>query len=205
MKPKVVLFDYGSGNIRSGERALVRAGADVRVTSSVEDGLEAAGVVLPGVGAFAACMESLRAVDGARLVAARVAGARPLLAICVGHQVLFERGDEHGTSTAGLGIWPGSVSTVVAPVLPHVGWNTVTAPAASRMFAGIADERFYFVHSYAAHDAGLAADGVSWSSYGDDTFIAAVEDGPVWSTQFHPEKSGDAGAALLRSWVATLG
>ena len=204
MKPRVVLFDYGSGNIRSGERALARAGAQVVVTSSVDDALEAEGVVLPGVGAFAACMESLQAVDGARLVAGRVVDQRPLLGICVGHQVLFQRGDEHGTSTAGLGIWPGAVSTVVAPVLPHVGWNTVSSPPGSRMLADIGEQRFYFVHSYAAHGAGSLA-GVSWSSYGEDTFIAAVEDGPVWSTQFHPEKSGDAGAALLRNWVETLG
>jgi imidazole glycerol-phosphate synthase subunit HisH len=200
-----VLFDYGSGNIRSGERALARAGADVVVTSSIEDALEADGVVLPGVGAFAACMESLRAVDGARLVAARVADQRPLLAICVGHQVLFERGDEHGTSTPGLGIWPGAVSTVVARVVPHVGWNTVSPSPGSQMFSGIGDERFYFVHSYAAHAGPPDATGVAWTSYGDDTFVAAVEQGSLWSTQFHPEKSGDAGAELLRSWVTTLG
>jgi glutamine amidotransferase len=200
-----VVFDYGSGNIRSGERALARAGADVVVTSSVPVALEADGVVLPGVGAYAACMESLRSVGGAALVAARVGDQRPLLAICVGHQVLFERGDEHGTSTPGLGIWPGAVSTVVAPVVPHVGWNTVSAPSGSAMFAAIGDERFYFVHSYAAHAGPPDANGVAWTAYGDDTFVAAVEDGPLWSTQFHPEKSGDAGAALLRSWIATLG
>jgi imidazole glycerol-phosphate synthase subunit HisH len=200
-----VLFDYGSGNIRSAERALVRAGADVLVTSSVEDAHEAQGVVVPGVGAFAACVESLRAVDGARMVWSRVAAERPLLAICVGHQVLFERGDEHGISTPGLGIWPGAVSTVVASVVPHVGWNTVSCPGGSAMFAGIDDERFYFVHSYAAHTGPPDATGVAWTSYGEDTFVAAVEQGSLWSTQFHPEKSGDAGAALLRSWVTTLG
>lgn len=210
MRPRVVLFDYGSGNIRSGERALARAGADVEVTSSAEAAIEAPGVVVPGVGAFAACMRSLRAAGGDTMVKRRRAGGRPLLGICVGHQVLYERGDEHGISTPGLGIWPGAVSAVVAPVLPHVGWNTVSASAGSAMFAGICDERFSFVHSYAAHespDAGGPDGGarrVSLSSYGPDIFVAAVEDGPLWSTQFHPEKSGDSGIALLRNWISSL-
>jgi imidazole glycerol-phosphate synthase subunit HisH len=196
-----VLFDYGSGNIRSGERALERAGASVAVTSSVSEAAAADGVVVPGVGAFAACMTSLRTVHGPRMVAERVAAGRPVLGICVGHQVLYEIGEEHGTSTAGLAFWPGAVTRVAAPVLPHVGWNTVSVEAGSRMFAGIEGERFYFVHSYAAHEAPL---GAAWTTYGDDTFVAAVEDGPLWSTQFHPEKSGDAGQALLRNWIATL-
>ncbi|MGI8701392.1 MAG: imidazole glycerol phosphate synthase subunit HisH [Nocardioidaceae bacterium] len=215
MSPRVVLFDYGSGNIRSGERALARAGASVEVTSSVDRAVEADGVVIPGVGAFAACMESLLAVGGAEVVERRLGLGRPVLAICVGHQVLFERGDEHGVSTAGLGVWPGAVSRVQAPVLPHVGWNTVDASEAPTMFDGVGDERFYFVHSYAAHhdspdlDGGAAGRsagprGAAWSTYGQDTFVAAVEVGPLWSTQFHPEKSGDAGLALLRNWVSTL-
>jgi imidazole glycerol-phosphate synthase subunit HisH len=199
-----VLFDYGSGNIRSGERALTRAGAAVFVTSSSEEALEADGVVIPGVGAFAACMASLQHVSGPEMVQRRIAGGRPVLAICVGHQVLFEGGDEHGVSTPGIGVWPGAVSGVRASVLPHVGWNTVEAPAGSAMFAGIGAERFYFVHSYAAHGLELAAGGVSWTSYGDDRFVAAVEDGPLWSTQFHPEKSGEAGLTLLGTWVSRL-
>jgi imidazole glycerol-phosphate synthase subunit HisH len=209
--PRVVLFDYGSGNIRSGERALQRAGASVVVTSSVSEAVTADGVVVPGVGAFAACMASLRGVDGPRMVAERLAAGRPVLGICVGHQVLYERGDEHGISTAGLGIWPGAVRAVAAAVLPHIGWNTVSAGPGSRMFAGIAGERFYFVHSYAAHVAApsgssgsVAPQSIAWTSYGEDRFVAAVEDGPVWSTQFHPEKSGDAGISLLRNWIATL-
>jgi len=216
-----VLYDYGSGNIRSGERALERAGASVEVTSSVERAVEADGVVVPGVGAFAACMESLRAVGGADMVERRVALGRPMLAICVGHQVLYERGDEHGVSTAGLGVWPGAVSRIRASVLPHVGWNTVEASGAPEMFDGLGDQRFYFVHSYAAHGEASDADGaasagpgaaspapspqaVAWSTYGEDTFVAGVQDGALWSTQFHPEKSGDAGLALLRNWVSTL-
>ena len=210
MTPRVVLFDYGSGNIRSGERALSRAGASVEVTSSLRAAVEADGVVIPGVGAFGACARALRAVDGPRMVWERRDRLRPILAICVGHQVLFSRGDEHGESTPGLAFWPGEVSAVQAPVLPHVGWNTVSAHPRSAMFAGIEDEYFYFVHSYAAHPKSF--DGwwidpplASLTSYGDDTFVAAVEHGPLWSTQFHPEKSGDAGAALLRNWVSTLG
>ena len=199
-----MLFDYGSGNIRSGERALTRAGADVLVTSSSEEALEADGVVIPGVGAFAACMASLHAVGGPEMVRSRLAASRPVLGICVGHQVMFECGDEHGVSTPGLGVWPGAVSTVVAPLLPHVGWNTVETPAGWAMFEGIGAERFYFVHSYAAHGLELAAGGVSWTSYGDDRFVAAVEDGPLWSTQFHPEKSGEAGLTLLGTWVSRL-
>ncbi len=204
-----MLFDYGSGNIRSGERALVRAGARVEVTTSVEQAVEADGVVIPGVGAFEACMRALRAVDGPAMVGERRERSRPMLAICVGHQVLFARGHEHGESTAGLGIWPGEVSAVRAPVLPHVGWNTVKAHPRSAMFAGIEDEHFYFVHSYAAHAKSF--DGwwmdpprATLTSYGEDTFVAAVEHGPLWSTQFHPEKSGDAGVTLLRNWVKTL-
>lgn len=203
-RPGVVIFDYGSGNIRSAERALTRAGAHVVVSSSSDDAIEADGVMVPGVGAFAACMASLLAVDGARMVAQRVAAKRPLLGVCVGHQVLFAGGSEHGVATAGLGVWPGEVCEVAAPVLPHVGWNTVTAPAASAMFAGIGAERFSYLHSYAAHLAPVLPALVSWTSYGEDTFIAAVEDGSLWSTQFHPEKSGDAGISLLRNWLATL-
>jgi glutamine amidotransferase len=205
-----VLFDYGSGNICSAERALERAGASVDVTDSVSAALVADGVVVPGVGAFAACMASLERVGGDQLVRDRVADGLPMLAICVGHQVLFERGDEHGVATSGLEIWPGDVTRLDAPVLPHIGWNTVAPAAGSAMFAGIETERFYFVHSYAAHrpppsgTGSAVAPGVSRASYGDDTFIAAVEDGPVWSTQFHPEKSGAAGLRLLANWIATL-
>jgi imidazole glycerol-phosphate synthase subunit HisH len=206
----VVLFDYGSGNIRSGERALTRAGASVEITSSVGTALDADGVVIPGVGAFGACARALRAVDGPRMVWERREKSRPVLAICVGHQVLFTRGDEHGESSSGLGIWPGDVSAVAASVLPHVGWNTVSAHSQTVMLAGIEKEYFYFVHSYAAHQSSF--DGwwidpprTSMTSYGGDTFVAAVEQGSLWSTQFHPEKSGDAGAALLRNWVGTLG
>jgi glutamine amidotransferase len=205
-----VLFDYGSGNIRSAERALTRAGADVAVTTEFGAAMEADGLVVPGVGAFAACMQGLVATQGDRIVDSRVAGGRPVLAICVGHQVLFERGIEHGELTPGIGEWPGTVEELKADVLPHIGWNTVIAAPGSSMFAGVESERFYFVHSYAARSWDLvplpqAREAlVSWSSHEQDRFVAAVEDKALWATQFHPEKSGDAGAKLLSNWVQSI-
>ena len=208
--PRVVLFDYGSGNIRSAERALARAGADVTVTDDYDEALGADGLVVPGVGAFAACMQGLLAVRGPEVIGRRLAGGRPVLGICVGHQVMFEAGIEHGVESAGCGEWPGSVERLTAHVLPHIGWNTVDAPAGSAMFAGVESERFYFVHSYAARRWELTTDGrtrpplVSWTTHESDRFVAAVENGPLWATQFHPEKSGDAGAELLSNWVQSI-
>lgn len=204
-----MVLDYGSGNLRSAERALAATGADVTVTADRRAALAADGLVVPGVGAFAACMEGIRAVDGPRIVEQRLAGGRPVLGICVGMQVLFEHGVEHGVDTPGLAQWPGVVDQLKAEILPHMGWNTVSVPAGSRLFAGIEDERFYFVHSYGAQEWLLQATGafrqpmVSWCEYGA-RFVAAVENGPLCATQFHPEKSGDAGLALLRNWVGTL-
>jgi imidazole glycerol-phosphate synthase subunit HisH len=207
---RVVVLDYGSGNLRSVQRAVGRCGADVTVTADVEAALNADGLVVPGVGAFAACMAGLRAVRGDRIIGRRLAGARPVLGICVGMQVLFTRGVEHGVETEGCDQWPGTVERLKADVLPHMGWNTVTIPAGSKVFAGLdADTRFYFVHSYAVRrwemeSAGpLIAPLVAWAEHGEP-FVAAVENGPLWATQFHPEKSGDAGAHLLRNWIATL-
>jgi glutamine amidotransferase len=198
---RVVVIDYGSGNLRSAQRALERVGAVVTVTADPAVAVEADGLVVPGVGAFAACMEGLHAIDAGAVVAERVAGQRPVLGICVGMQVLFDAGVEHGVESAGLGVLPGRVERLVAPVLPHMGWNTVSAPAGTRLFTGIdADTRFYFVHSYAAHDT----DGLVTRSEHGEPFVAAVECGPVSATQFHPEKSGDAGAALLENWLATV-
>jgi imidazole glycerol-phosphate synthase subunit HisH len=200
---KVVVLDYGSGNLRSASRALQRAGADTEVTADAGAALAADGLVVPGVGAFAACMAGLREVRGEEIIAKRLAGGRPVLGICVGMQILFARGLEHGEVTAGCGAWAGDVARLEAPVVPHMGWNTVQAPAGSRFFAGIdPGERFYFVHSYAATDP---IDGISvtWATHGQ-RFIAAVEDGPLWAAQFHPEKSGDAGAALLSNWLEAI-
>jgi glutamine amidotransferase len=210
--PKVVVLDYGSGNLRSAERALARVGADVTVTADAQAALDADGLVVPGVGAFAACMAGLRAVDGPRIIGRRLAGGRPVLGICVGMQILFEHGVEHGHDAAGCGEWPGVVERLTAPVLPHMGWNTVQPPAGSVLFDGLADQRFYFVHSYGVREFSLGADGtpsrikpplVTWAEHGD-RFVAAVENGVLMATQFHPEKSGDAGAALLANWLRTL-
>jgi glutamine amidotransferase len=205
-----VILDYGSGNLRSAERAVQRAGADVVVTADPHAALNADGLVVPGVGAFAACVEGLLAVGGEKIIGRRLAGGRPVLGICVGMQILFERGVEHGVEAEGTGEWPGTVDRLHADVLPHMGWNTVRAPADSQLFAGLdADARFYFVHSYAARswqlESGLPGQQpkVTWANHGED-FVAAVENGPLWATQFHPEKSGDAGAHLLRNWLNTL-
>jgi glutamine amidotransferase len=207
---KVVVLDHGSGNLRSAERALARVGADVTVTGDPAAALAADGLVVPGVGAFAACMAGLRAVDGPRVIDRRLAGGRPVLGICVGMQVLFERGVEHGQDAEGCGEWPGVVERLRAPVLPHMGWNTVQPPEGTALFAGLADARFYFVHSYGVRDLPLGPSGrlraplVTWAEHGD-RFVAGVENGPLSATQFHPEKSGDAGAQLLTNWLATLG
>jgi glutamine amidotransferase len=204
-----VVLDYGSGNLRSAERALARVGATVTVTADTDAALDCDGLVVPGVGAFAACMTGLRSVGGEKAIARRIELGRPLLGICVGMQVLFTAGVEHGVAAAGCAVWPGSVERLAAPVLPHMGWNTVTAAPGSALFAGI-DEgtRFYFVHSYALRmrdAAPLLADGakITVAEHGEP-FAAAVEHGVVAATQFHPEKSGDAGAAVLRNWVGTL-
>jgi len=202
---RVVVLDYGSGNLRSAERAVAAAGADVVVSADLEEGLAADGLVVPGVGAFAACMAGLDAVGGRALIAERVARGVPTLAICVGHQVLFEAGDEHGERTAGCGLLPGTVEQLHTRRLPHMGWNTVAPPAGSELFADLADERFYFVHSYGVRELPEAPGRrITWAQHEDDRFVAAVEQGPLWSTQFHPEKSGEAGTRLIRNWVATL-
>jgi imidazole glycerol-phosphate synthase subunit HisH len=210
MTKRVVVFDYGFGNIRSAERAMARVGADVEITSDYDTAMDADGLLVPGVGAFAACMKGLRAARGDWIIDRRLAGGRPVMGICVGMQILFARGVEHGVETAGCDEWPGTVEPLQAPVIPHMGWNTVKAPEDSRLFAGLdADARYYFVHSYAVRHwefdpiEQLRAPLVTWSHHGEP-FVAAVENGPLWATQFHPEKSGDAGAELLRNWLATL-
>jgi glutamine amidotransferase len=207
---RVVVLDYGFGNVRSAVRALERAGADVELTADRKHAADCDGLVVPGVGAFHACVEGIRAVRGHEVIGRRLAGGRPVLGICVGLQVMFERGVEHGVDSEGLGEWPGVVERLRAPVVPHMGWNTVDVPDGSGLFAGVERERFYFVHSYGVRDWVLQTKGrttpprVTWAEYGGDRFVAAVENGPLSATQFHPEKSGDAGAALLRNWVQSL-
>jgi len=205
------VLDYGSGNLASAERALRRTGASVEVTSDFETALNAEGLVVPGVGAYEACMAGLSAVRGQRIIDRRVAGGRPVLGICVGMQILFERGVEHGVETAGVGEWPGTVERLQAPIVPHMGWNTVSPGEGSVLFDGLDPRtRFYFVHSYAVRRWELEVSRpftppvVTWAEHGGDRFVAAVENGPLSATQFHPEKSGDAGAEVLRRWVASI-
>ncbi|MCB0931083.1 MAG: imidazole glycerol phosphate synthase subunit HisH [Mycobacterium sp.] len=201
----VVILDYGSGNLRSAQRALERVGADVEVTSDADAALQADGLVVPGVGAFGACMSGLHAIGGDRIIAERVSAGRPVLGVCVGMQILFARGVEFGVQSRGCGQWPGSVTRLDAPVIPHMGWNVVDAAPGSRLFKGLdPDTRFYFVHSYAAQAWEGDPDALlTWATH-HVRFLAAVEDGPLSATQFHPEKSGDAGAALLANWVEGL-
>ncbi|GAB2492210.1 imidazole glycerol phosphate synthase subunit HisH [Streptosporangium sandarakinum] len=208
---KVTVLDYGSGNLRSAERALARVGAEVTVTSDYTAAMEADGLVVPGVGAFAACMAGLRGVRGDQIIDRRLAAGRPVLGICVGMQILFGTGVEHGVVTEGCGEWPGTVERLEAPVLPHMGWNTVAVPEGSVLFAGMdPGTRFYFVHSYGVRSWDMpVGDGftpplVTWAEHGTP-FVAAVENGPLSATQFHPEKSGDAGAQLLANWLGGLG
>jgi glutamine amidotransferase len=199
----IAILDYGSGNLRSAQRAFERSGAEVVVTSDRDVALNAAGLVVPGVGAFAACMRGLISVGGDEIVRARVAGQRPTLGICVGMQIFFRDGDEHtnGELHKGVGVWQESISKINAPILPHMGWNTVSITGDSNLFNGLTDQSFYFVHSYAAKaPVGIAQ---AWTTHGEK-FLSAVEDGAICATQFHPEKSGDAGLALIKNWVAML-
>ncbi|QKJ19787.1 imidazole glycerol phosphate synthase subunit HisH [Microbacterium hominis] len=209
-KPLVAVLDYGSGNVHSAVKALAAAGADARLTADRGLVRDADGLVVPGVGAFRAVMDALRASRGDEMIGRRLAGGRPVLGICVGMQVLFEHGVERGADTVGLGEWPGAVTELDNPVLPHMGWNTVAPGEGSRLFRGIEDERFYFVHSYGAQQWTLDVippfpqPAVTWCTYGEP-FIAAVENGPLSATQFHPEKSGEAGIRLLANWIDGLG
>lgn len=207
--PSVVVLDYGSGNVHSAAKALELAGARVTLSDDRAAAEAADGLLVPGVGAFSAVMAGLAAVRGGAIVEKRLTGGRPVIGICVGMQVLFEHGVERGNDTPGLGEWPGIVDELKAPILPHIGWNTVEAPAESRLFDGIRDERFYFVHSYAAQDWTLEVHdpfprpALTWAEHGS-RFLAAVENGPLSATQFHPEKSGKAGIRLLSNWLGTL-
>lgn len=209
MTKRVVVFDYGSGNVHSALKALEHAGASVSLTKNRSEALDADGLVVPGVGAFAAVMSALVDAGGDRIIDQRLSGGKAVLGICVGLQVMFQTGLEHGVTTQGLGQWPGVVGKLEAPRLPHMGWNTVDSPEGSILFRGVESERFYFVHSYAVTEFDLGGTGplaeplVTWSSHGQ-RFVAAVENGPLSATQFHPEKSGPAGLALLANWVESL-
>ena len=207
--PRVVVLDYGSGNVHSAAKALAEAGANVELTRDRDAVKKADGLLVPGVGAFAAVMEQLNAINAGELIDKRLVSGKPVLGICVGLQVMFELGVEHGLETQGLGQWPGTVEKLDAPVRPHIGWNTVDVAKNSKIFSGVEHERFYFVHSYGVKkwelivDGPLAAPKVTWGDYGGK-FVAAVENGPLTATQFHPEKSGQAGIKLLSNWLGTL-
>lgn len=198
----IAILDYGSGNLRSALRAFERAGKEVLLTSDYDAALQAQGLVVPGVGAFGACMQGLKSVRGDELVRERFAKARPTIGICVGMQILFADGREHG-SHAGVAIWPATVEKLAAKVLPHMGWNTVDAARGSSLFKGVEGESFYFVHSYGVTTPIQSTALQSWTDY-DQKFMAAIEDGAFSATQFHPEKSGDAGLHLIKNWVSTL-
>ena len=209
-KKNVVVLDYGSGNVRSAVRALEAAGAEVELTADPKKVMAADGLVVPGVGAFASVMEQLSKLGALRWIGRRIAGGQPVLGICVGHQVFFEQGVEHGVKTEGIGEWPGVVEQLQADVIPHMGWNTVRPPQNTTLFKGIEDERFYFVHSYAVQkwefdvtQPAMTPPQVTWSTHGTP-FVAAVENGALSAVQFHPEKSGEAGAKLLRNWIESL-
>lgn len=205
-QPTVVVLDYGSGNVHSVAKAVAAAGANAVLTADPAQVAAADGLIVPGVGAFEAVMRQLATVGAERLIEQRLVAGKPVLGICVGLQVMFEQGVEHGVETEGLGQWPGVVEKLAAPMLPHMGWDTVSAPVDSVLFAGIADERFYFVHSYGVQNfpplggGAFAAPKVTWADYGGP-FVAAVENGPLMATQFHPEKSGQAGIKLLGNWL----
>ena len=209
VSPSVVVLDYGSGNVHSAAKALELAGARVELTADRSRVANADGLFVPGVGAFSAVAEALAKVHGGAMIEKRLTGSRPVMGICVGMQILFENGVERGNEAPGLGEWPGSVTELEAPVLPHIGWNTVETPEDTALFAGIRDERFYFVHSYAAQEWTLdvqppfPAPKLTWANHGS-RFIAAIENGPLTATQFHPEKSGEPGIRLLKNWLGSL-
>ena len=209
MTKKVTVLDYGSGNVHSACRALAEAGAEVELTADRKALLESEGLVIPGVGAFSAVMEKLEAVGAPGLIDKRLTASRPVLGICVGMQVMFEHGVEHGVDAQGLGQWPGLVEQLVASTLPHIGWTHVRPDSSSVLFQGVEQERFYFVHSYAAKRWELDVKPpfiepkLTWANHGED-FLAAVENGPLSATQFHPEKSGPAGLKLLSNWIKSL-
>ena len=201
-RPPVALLDYGVGNLHSAAKALDRAGAEVRVVPTVAEAAGAAGLVVPGVGAYGACLTGLGSAGGAAAVATWLGGGRPLLGICVGMQLLFEASEE-GPVADGVGVVPGKIRRLTGPVkIPHIGWDEVTVRPGSRLFAGLGDgTRFYFVHSYAPEPDGEAVAAVC--DYGG-RFAAAVEHGNLFGTQFHPEKSGAAGLALLANFVSEV-
>ena len=208
-RPTIAVLDIGSGNADSVVDALNSAGATATVTSDRDLIANADGLVVIGDGEFAAAMEQLREVRGDELIERRLAGGRPVLGIGVGMQILFDGAIAGDVDTEGLAQWPGVVTEPEAPTLPHSGLSPVEPASDSVLFAGIEDERFHFAHSSAATDwtlevhGAFAAPRVTYATHGE-RFIAAVENGPLSATQFHPENSGEAGLRLLRNWIASF-
>ncbi len=198
-RPLVAVLDYGIGNLRSAQKALERVGADARLTADAGLIADADAVVLPGVGAFGACMGALHdaSLDAVAIDAA--ASGRPFLGVCVGMQMLFEGSDE-SPGAAGLGVLPGRLRLLPDGVKrPQMQWNRLDVRRPSRLFAAVPDPVWvYFVHSYAAETDSDAV--VATCDYGGPV-VAAVERGSMWATQFHPEKSGTVGLELLRGFV----
>ncbi len=209
MTNQIVMLDYGFGNIRSAQKAFQKIGAQTEISNDYQKCLNADGLVIPGVGAFKACMQGILKAKANELVDKRLSGGRNVLGICVGMQIMFDKGTEHGETTAGLGQWPGVVDEINNPVLPHMGWNEVKVEKGSLIFQGVEEQKFYFVHSYAAKDL-IMKDSEKFdkplkhfTTYGEK-FLASVENNALVATQFHPEKSGDAGISLLKNWLGSF-
>lgn len=208
--PRIVVFEYGAGNVHSACQALANAGADVVLTDDASEVLRADGVMVPGVGAFGYVMNRFESRGGSALLRECQQLRKPLLGVCVGMQIFFDSATEKGDHR-GLGLLSGVVEELPAPLLPHMGWAQVKVPESSRMFSGIGPEHFYFVHSYARLAAGPVINRsrpaepvmVATAHHGAD-FVAAVETDRLWATQFHPEKSGAAGLRLLANWLQAV-
>jgi glutamine amidotransferase len=199
----IAILDYGSGNLRSALRAFQTTGLKVEVTNDAQVAKSAQALVIPGVGAFSACVSSLLRIEANEIIQYRVDKQLPIFGICVGMQILFSDSQEGDAKDKklGLGIWPNKVVKLSNPILPHMGWNTVNAPEGSILFNGLNQAQFYFVHSYAVVErAGQIA---SFTDY-DQKFLAAIEDGSIVATQFHPEKSGQAGLKLINNWAKSI-
>ena len=199
----IAILDYGSGNLRSALRAFETTGKSVVLTSDPKKAIACDALVVPGVGAFGSCMSGLQKVNGAEIIKTRVSQSKPILGICVGMQILFDSGEEQG-KFPGVGLLRGVVKQLDAPILPHMGWNTLRIEGESNLFKGIEKERFYFVHSYAVEDAVTGATTAAAFTNYHGEFLAAIEAGPITATQFHPEKSGEAGLQLIKNWVENL-
>jgi glutamine amidotransferase len=201
MTPSIAVIDYGAGNLRSIRRALEAAGADVTVTADPGAVRRADGVVFPGVGAAGAAMDRLHQLDLVDVIGDVVSAGRPFLGICLGMQLLFQHQEEGDTQ--GLGLLRGRVRSLGSGLkVPQIGWNRVRWLQDAAGYAALAEDDFYFVHSYVVEPDDVA-DIVAVSRYGE-IFPSVVRHAQVWGTQFHPEKSGPAGLRLVAGWVESV-